>query len=215
MLLVPVLDTDNKPLGLLSVDAPRDGKRPDPATLETLEIFASQIQVAINSSLRFSGLSDEIRTLSKEVQRQKSLVGFSQRNLPVLLNKDIDQTLSINYLSQRARHIRAGLNLTESISRQIDLNSALLTLGQQILFSFDMSISLVAKDSPEGPQIVHLLGNLPRGVNPDAMFGQRNPLRSCLQTGETLVSANLDEDETWHDTPFLTALKRNLLFVCR
>jgi PAS domain S-box-containing protein len=213
LLLVPVLDTDNKPLGLLSVDAPRDGKRPDPATLETLEIFASQIQVAINSSLRFSGLSDEIRTLSKEVQRQKSLVGFSQRNLPVLLNKDIDQTLSINYLSQRARHIRAGLNLTESISRQIDLNSALLTLGQQILFSFDMSISLVAKDSPEGPQIVHLLGNLPRGVNPDAMFGQRNPLRSCLQTGETLVSANLDEDETWHDTPFLTALKAKS-FVC-
>ena len=133
--------------------------------------------------------------------------------MPVLLNKDLDQTIAINYLNQRALHIRAGLNLTEAISRQANLNSALFTLGQQILFSFDMSVSLVAKDTSEGPQIIHLLGRVPRGVNPDAMFGQRNPLRSCIQTGETLISANLDEDETWHDTPFLTALKAKS-FIC-
>ncbi|MFO7586125.1 MAG: GAF domain-containing protein [Anaerolineales bacterium] len=213
LLLVPVLDSENNPLGLISVDSPRDGRRPSEATLETLEIFAVQLQVALNNARRFSGLEGEIQSLSREVQRQKSLVGFSQRNLPMLLNKDLDQTISINYLSQRALHIRAGLNLTEAISRQLDFNSALLTLGQQILFSFDMSISLVAKDGPEGPQILYMFGSLPRGVNPDAMFGQRNPLRYCIQTGETLVSANLDEDETWHDTPFLTALKAKS-FIC-
>ncbi len=213
LLLVPVLDSHNNPLGLVSVDAPRDGKRPDQATFEALEIFASQIQIAIANARRVSTLDAEIAQLALEVQRQKSLVGFSQRNLPVLLNKDLDQTLAINYLNQRARHIRAGLTLTESISRQIDLNSALLTLGQQILLTFDMSISIVARETPEGPRIIHQLGSLPRGVNPDAMFGQRNPLRTCLQTGETIVSANLDEDEVWHDTPFLTALKAKS-FVC-
>ncbi len=213
LLLVPVMDQHNNPLGLISVDAPRDGKRPDAATFDTLEIFASQVQIAISNAKRYADLGREMQNLSVEVQRQKSLVGFSQRNLPVLLNKDLDQTIAINYLNQRARHIRAGLNLTESISRQINFGSALYTLGQQVLFSFDMSISLVAKDTPEGPQIVHMLGSLPRGVNPDAMFGQRNPLRSCIQTGETLISANLDEDETWHDTPFLTALKAKS-FIC-
>ncbi len=213
LLLVPVLDAEDNPLGLISVDAPRDGKRPDVTTMETLEIFASQIQVAISNAMRFADYAGEIKSLSAEVQRQKSLVGFSQRNLPVLLNKDLDQTIAINYLNQRALHIRAGLNLTEAISRQANLNSALFTLGQQILFSFDMSVSLVAKDTSEGPQIIHLLGRVPRGVNPDAMFGQRNPLRSCIQTGETLISANLDEDETWHDTPFLTALKAKS-FIC-
>jgi PAS domain S-box-containing protein len=213
LLLIPVLDTKDKPLGLISVDSPRDGKVPSQIVLETLEIFASQTQVVLNNARRLSKLEGEIQGLSVEVQRQKSLVGFSQRNLPTLLNKDLDQTISINYLNQRARHIRAGLTLTESISRHLDFNSALLTLGQQILFSFDMSISLVAKEGLEGPQIIHMLGNLPRGVNPDAMFGQRNPLRYCIQTGETLVSANLDEDENWHDTPFLTALKAKS-FIC-
>ena len=42
LLLVPVLDSEDNPLGLISVDAPRDGKRPDVTTMETLEIFASQ-----------------------------------------------------------------------------------------------------------------------------------------------------------------------------
>ncbi|PKN94620.1 MAG: hypothetical protein CVU44_05920 [Chloroflexi bacterium HGW-Chloroflexi-6] len=213
LLLIPVLDKQNNPLALISVDSPRDGKRPDSSVFETLEIFAVQVQAAIMNARRFSDLGREMQNLSIEVQRQKSLVGFSQRNLPVLLNKDLEQTISINYLNQRARHIRAGLNLTESISRQINLTAALHTLGQQILFSFDMSVSLVARETNEGPQIIHMLGNLPRGVNPDAMFGQRNPLRSCLQTGETLISANLDEDEAWHDTPFLTALKAKS-FIC-
>ena len=213
LLLVPVQDAQNNPLGLISVDSPRDGQRPSLVTLEALEVFASQIQSIITSSKRVTDLDHEIEQLGIEVQRQKSLVGFSQRNLPVLLNKDLEQTISINHLSQRGRHTRAGLSLTEAISRQVDLTSALFTLGQQILFSFDMSVSIVAKDTAEGPRIIHLLGNLPRGVNPDAMFGQRNPLRACIQTGETLISANLDEDENWHDTPFLTALKAKS-FIC-
>ena len=213
LLLIPVSDGQNNPLGLISVDAPRDGLRPDRATLEALEIFASQVQVAISTGRRTTDLDREIEHLSQEVQRQKNLVGFSQRNLPVLLHKDLEQTISLSYLSQRGRHTRAGLSLTEAISRQIDSASALRTLGQQILASFDMSVSIVAKDTSEGPRIVHVIGNVPRGVNPDAMFGQRNPLRTCMLTGETIISANMDEDESWHDTPFLTALKAKS-FIC-
>lgn len=57
------------------------------------------------------------------------------------------------------------------------------------------------------------MGNLPRGVNPEASFGQRNPLRTCLQTGETIISDNLDEDDVWHDTPFLSNLRAKS-FIC-
>jgi PAS domain S-box-containing protein len=213
LLLVPIVDEDDKPLGMISVDSPRDGKIPSKSVMETLEILASQLKFILYNARRFSELEYETRNLSREIQRQKSLLGFSQRNLPILLNKDLEQTIAINYLNQRALHVRAGLNLTESVSQQFDFDSALLTLGEKILFSFEMSISLVAKDSAEGPRIVHMQGDLPRGVNPDAMFGQRNPLRYCIQTGETLVAANLDEDEIWHDTPFLTSLKAKS-FIC-
>lgn len=207
MLLIPIYDNDDHPLGVISVDAPRDGKRPDTVTIETLEAYALQAALTIASGQNIQAFQERIQELSEEVLREKNLLTFSQRSLPVLLQKDIDHTVSVTNLAQRARHIRAGLQLTEAISRQVDSSSALMTLGQQVLTSFDMSVSVVARDTLDGPRIVHVLGNLPASANPQALFGQRNPLRACLQSGETMLSINLDEDETWHDTPFLTALR--------
>lgn len=207
MLLIPIYDNDDHPLGIISVDAPRDGMRPDTVTIETLEAYATQAALTIVSGRDIQSFQEHIQTLSEEITREKNLLTFSQRSLPVLLQKDIDHTVSVTNLTQRARHIRAGLQLTEAISRQFDSSSALMTLGQQVLTSFDMSISMVARDTVDGPRIVHVLGNLPAGANPQALFGQRNPLRACLQSGETMLSINLDEDETWHDTPFLTSLR--------
>jgi GAF domain-containing protein/nitrogen-specific signal transduction histidine kinase len=213
LLLVPIYDHKDNPLGLISVDKPRDQMRPDQATFEALEIFAAQAGLIISSAQSILKYKSEIGNLAGEVGRQEKLVGFSQSSMPILLHKDLDQTISISHLNQRARHIRAGLQLTEAISRQIDSPSALLTLGQQILTSFDMSVSIVARETPDGPRIIHTVGNLPRGANPEALFGQRNPLRVSLQTSETLMSVNLDEDEVWHDTPFLSALRAKS-FIC-
>jgi PAS domain S-box-containing protein len=213
ILLLPIYNNDGNPLGLISVDAPRDGMRPDTVTLETLEVFATQAALTIASGQTILDFRSRIEELVLEVDRQKNLVGFSQRSLPMLLQKDLEHTVSITNLNQRARHIRAGLQLTEAISRQFDSSTALLTLGQQVLASFDMSVSIVARDTADGPRIIHVIGNLSRNANPEALFGQRNPLRTCLQTGETLLSVNLDEDEVWHDTPFLTALRAKS-FIC-
>jgi hypothetical protein len=43
LLLVPLLMDDDEPLGMISVDAPRNGLRPDRPTIEALEIFASRL----------------------------------------------------------------------------------------------------------------------------------------------------------------------------
>ena len=53
MLLVPLLGREQQLLGVLSVDDPRDRKRPDPATVATLEIFASQAAIAIENRRLF------------------------------------------------------------------------------------------------------------------------------------------------------------------
>ena len=213
LFLLPIYDYKHSPLGLISLDNPRDQIRPDRATFETLEIFAVQAGLIISSAQNILKYKNEISNLAEEVGRQEKLVGFSQSSMPMLLHKDLDQTISISHLNQRAHHIRAGLQLTEAISRQMDSSSALLTLGQQILASFDMSVSILARDTSEGPRIIHTVGTLPRGANPEALFGQRNPLRVSLQTGETILSVNLDEDEIWHDTPFLSALRAKS-FIC-
>src|SRR5262249_3656514 len=151
LLLVPIYAENHAPLGLISVDKPRDQIRPDRAAFETLEVFAVQAGLVISSAQSISKYKAEIGNLSGEIGRQEKLVGFSQSSMPMLLHKDLDLTMSISHLNQRARHIRAGLQLTEAISRQMDSSSALTTLGQQILTSFDMSVSMVARETSDGP----------------------------------------------------------------
>ena len=213
LLLVPLIDAQENPLGLLSLDAPNDGLRPDRATIETLEIFAAQAALVISNTTRFSNLRDQVETLTSGLQRQQRLLSVSQNDLPLLLRKDLEQTISIHNLDRRAQRVRAGLAITESVSRQLDASSALLALGREVLTQLGMAVALVAEEGPEGPRLLHVLGSVPRATSPEALFGQRNPLRACLQTGETILSANEGEADDWLDVPLLSGLHAKA-FIC-
>lgn len=206
-LIVPLEDNLGAPLGLLSVDAPRDGLRPDLATIEALEIFAAQASLAIANYARFNELRTRVDSLSSGLERQQRLISLTQNDLPILLRKDLDQTIAIQNLDQRTQRVRAGLAITESVSRQLDASSALQALGRETLTQLSMSVAMVAEMTGEGPRLVHVLGNIPRATSPEALFGQRNPLRAALQTGEAILIANLDEDLEWRETPLLSALR--------
>ncbi len=59
-LIIPLEDDQGTPLGLMSFDAPKDGLRPDRATIEALEIFAAQAALAISNHLRFVELRTKV-----------------------------------------------------------------------------------------------------------------------------------------------------------
>lgn len=213
LLIIPLEDNDGVTLGLISFDSPRDGLRPDRATIEALEIFAAQAALAIVNHARFVDLRTKVDSLSSGLERQQRLITFSQNDLPVLLRKDLDQTIAIQNLDQRGQRVRAGLAITESVSRQLDASSALQALGRETLTQLSMSVAMIAEISAEGPRLMHVLGNVPRATSPEALFGQRNPLRACLQSGEAILISNLDEDLEWRETPLLSALHAKSL-IC-
>ncbi|MGQ9832491.1 MAG: GAF domain-containing protein [Candidatus Villigracilaceae bacterium] len=212
-LLIPLEDASGNPLGLISLDAPRNGLRPDRATIESVEIFASQAALVISNRLQVDALTNQIKALSAGLQRQQRLLSVTQNDLPIFLHKDLEQTISMHNLERRAQRVRAGLQITESVSRQLDAPSALWALGREILTQLGMSVALVADNTPDGPRLLHVLGSIPRATNPEALFGQRNPLRACLQSGETLLVPILDENDEWRDTALLTSLRAKS-FVC-
>jgi GAF domain-containing protein len=202
-LLIPLEDHEGHPLGLISLDDPSDGQRPDRATLDSLELFAAQAAQLISNSLQFGELHGRIDSLTSGLQRQQKLLKVSQNDLPVLLRKDLEQTISMHNLDHRAQRVRAGLAITESVSHQLDASSALLALGRETLTQLSMSIALVAENTPEGPRLIHVLGSIPRPSNPEALFGQRNPLRAVLQNGEPILISNLEDNDDWRDSPLL------------
>lgn len=206
-LLIPLEDAQGNILGHFSLDDPADGLRPDRATIESAEGFAAQAALVISNSQRLNNFQNRIVSLSDGIQRQQKLLSVSQNDLPMLLRKDLETTISLHNLERRAQRIRAGLAITESVSRQLDSISALKALGTETLTQLGMSAALIAENAAEGPRLMTPLGSIPRATNVEALFGQRNPLRMVLQTGEPILTANLDEDDEWRDTPLLTSLR--------
>ncbi|MFZ5878262.1 MAG: GAF domain-containing protein [Chloroflexota bacterium] len=206
-LLIPLKDAQGNMLGHFSLDDPANNLRPDRATIEAAEGFAAQAELLISNYQRIGGLQTRITSLSDGIQRQQKLLSVSQNDLPMLLRKDLETTISLHNLERRAQRIRAGLAITESVSRQLDSISALRALGTETLTQLGMSAALIAENAAEGPRLMTPLGSIPRATNVEALFGQRNPLRIVLQTGTPILAANLDEDDEWRDTPLLTALR--------
>jgi GAF domain-containing protein len=206
-LLVPLENAEGQIVGLISLDNPTDGLRPDKVTIETVEVFAAQAALLVSNTLHESELHSRIDSLSAGLQRQQKLIDSTQNNLPVLLHKDLEQTISLYNLDQRTQRVRAGLAITKSVSRQLDASLALFALGRETLTQLGMSIALVAENTADGPRLLHVLGSLPRSTNVESLFGQRNPLRACLQSGDPILISNLDESDEWHDASLLTSLR--------
>ncbi len=209
----PLLDASENPLGMLILDQPLDGQIPGQATLEIVDLLARQITQIIAHTRRLSSYQEQVKSLSTSLVSQQKLQSVSQNHLPTLLHKDLEQMISIRSLDRRARRIRAGLEITDRINRQVDRASALEALGRETLIRLDMSVSIVAENTPDGPRMLYVQGDIPLGISPEALFGQRNPLRTCLQTGQTLLVMNVEQDESWRETPLLSNLSAKG-FIC-
>ncbi len=71
---------------------------------------------------------------------------------------------------------------------------------------FDLQAALIAEQSPAGPQILEVIGTIPKSANPEALFGQRNPLRSLMEDEKLVLAARLEDVPQWKNNALLGAL---------
>jgi len=105
MFLVPLRGSREEPVGLLSVDDPRDGLRPDRSTIEIIEIFANQAALAIQNAWLYQ--STERRA-----------------NRLLALHRVVEHT---NYLTDRAQ---LWQTIAESLIEEMGVDVALVALNE-------------------------------------------------------------------------------------
>ncbi|HHX43772.1 MAG TPA: GAF domain-containing protein [Chloroflexi bacterium] len=155
-LLVPLTGTRGRPVGILSVDEPVDGRIPDLATIQTLEALANHAGVAIENARLYESARRELqereRLEQQLVQAQKMEavgqlaggVAHDFNNLLTIINGYSDFILRNGELSPQLRSDvdeirRAG-------ERAADLTRQLLAFGRrqmQELRVFDLNEVLI------------------------------------------------------------------------
>jgi len=206
LLLVPLFTQHGQPLGLISLDAPIDGSRPDRVTLNTLEILAGHTALAIESWAQISERDSRLAVLGVEQHRLIQSAEQAQVQIPLFLRHDLEQTITIHTLNRQMERVRAGLEMAETANRQPDALAVLRSLAREMLTRFDMQTAMVAESTPAGIRLLDVLGAVPVGANPETLFGQRNPLRQMLQDGRLEMVAEIEEKNEWRGNPLLIAL---------
>ena len=205
-LLLPLLRPDGEPLGLIAVDAPRNGLKPDKLSIEDLEIFTAETSMLIDSARKLNRIKPPTGALPS-INGDLFAGEISQGHLANLLHKDLEQTIAIQQLHNRAQNIRVGLDIAETVNMQPDREAVLNSLASQMVTQLGLDSAIIAEPSPNGdPRLVRQLGSIQEGANPQALMGQRNPMRQSMQTGEPLFVPTLEENLTWRDTPLLRNL---------
>ena len=78
LFFIPLLDSSGQPLGLISVDNPLNGRRPDESTAKALEVFANQAATAIENvrllhdSRSFATMLHQLHQVSQKVLREQN-----------------------------------------------------------------------------------------------------------------------------------------------
>jgi PAS domain S-box-containing protein len=210
-LLVPIRDADAKPLGLISLDGPSDGRRPDLPTFEALELFGMQASLIIQNYRRIRQFQERVDVLEQSSMQTVSELQLTQEQLPGLKQKTMDMSEALERLNRQVRQLRAGLEAAVLSSQETSVPGLLETIAKELTARFEMDAALVAELTPAGPRLVHLIGKLPEDPRLEALFGQRNPLRQVIADGRLVLISDIQLDLDWQDNPFLKALSARSL----
>lgn len=213
VLVVPLVKAGGVPLGLISVDAPRDNLRPDRTTIETLEIFASQASLVIESQNKLKELTSQVEAIQRDLALAQKTSQTARNQLPILEQKDLEQTLVIQRLSQRADRLNTSMEISETINRQNDRVGVLRTLGYEILTRLNLDLAMIAEPGLRGPRLLTSIGKLPETTNLEALLGLRSPLLQSLQNGEMILAHQIEDDSEWTNSPLLYSLEARG-FIC-
>jgi len=86
MLLIPIANHNGEVLGVFSVDDPIDRQRPSPATIQGLEIFASQAAAAIENARLFAQAQTALGALQEAHEQQAQLLEQVQQTQAELIS---------------------------------------------------------------------------------------------------------------------------------
>jgi PAS domain S-box-containing protein len=194
LLLVPLRGSGGQALGQISVDDPRDGRMPDRATFEMLELFANQAAVAIENNRLYSELEQRVAERTEDLR------------------------VALDQLTAEHGRVETLFRVTSELSASLDLDRVLnraLMLVAESLGAPRGSILLIDSQTD---QLIHraALGrtpNLPPGGRRTSYRRGEGLAGWVIQRQRPAIVKDIQADERWVKSATATSEYRAALAV--
>jgi hypothetical protein len=89
-------------------------------TFDALDLFGLFASLMVENHQKLSAIQTRAVELGTETTGLRKALQDSQENMPVLLRKDLEQTMQIQSLNRQVQRIRAGLEIVSLANQQTD-----------------------------------------------------------------------------------------------
>ncbi len=196
-------DEDNEPLGMVQLELPEDGFRPDQPAMDALELYSAFMQYVLRSDDILLDTQEALRIVQEALAaKETQLVRY--RDDYQLLVTQYEQLQTVLESMNRSATLTQRLQFVIDALSEVDHeNTAFSVLATEMLSQFDAHSVVVAAYIKGDAHIMATAGFMPEGVNLESVFGQRNPLREVLLTREITAVADSQQDTSWNDVLML------------
>jgi signal transduction histidine kinase/ActR/RegA family two-component response regulator len=197
MLMIPIANHQGAILGVLSVDDPTDRQRPSLATIQGLEIFASQAAAAIENARLFAQAQDALQALRRSHEEQARLLDQVQRTQAELLMAS--KLAAVGTLAAGVAHEFNNLLAGMHGYAELGLSGA--------LDDKDEALEIVRQTCQRGVQITRRLLTFARPGNGERVVERIDEIaQSALQLiSWDLAKANIAVMRDYHSTASIWA----------
>ena len=207
LLFVPLFNANGSPLGVVHAGNPKDGRRPDMSTIQSLELFGMQAALMMESHRYINALSTNLSEVEANQFRMQSSVRTIKQQIPVLLRKQMDHEVLIRRLQQKLNWAAIGQEMSHIISYFQDIYSFLPLLADDLLRKLDFQTVLVAEKLTTGPRLLHVSGNKADYTRLEAGLGQKNPIRTMFIENQIQLAGDIQNSKEWADSNLLNELQ--------
>ena len=179
LLLMPLVNANGTPLGLINVSKPFDGRRPDMSTIQALELFGMQAALMIEGQRYITALSTNLSEAEANQIKMQNSVRTIKQQVPLLLKQQMDYEIKIRKLDAEKQWVLLGLQANQLLSQTEKIESILPVLADLLIRETDFRTVLFAEQFGSGPKLLQAAGQAPEISRLEAQLGKKNQCVPC------------------------------------
>ncbi len=187
MLLLPLRSSDGQPLGMISVDDPRDRRIPDRSTIETLEVFANQAAVAIENNHLYADMERRVQERTEDLRRA--------------LGQLTDERDRVETLFRITSELSASLDLDRVLNRTLTLLTSVIGAPLGSILLVDQQTDMLIHRASLGRTQTLERADLPPGGEPTSYRRNEGLAGWVIQNRQSIIIPDLLADERWFKKP--------------